>query len=395
METRESTSFGLVLILWLAGLCAAAQFAKFSVIFPTLETLYPNTGAALGFLVSLISLLGILLGLFAGLIVARIGFRRLLIFALVLGALVSVIQSFLPALPIMLAIRVVEGMSHLIIVVAAPTLIVQVTAQRHRAMAMTLWSTFFGVSFALVAWFGIPLVDRHGAGSLFLVHAVALTVIAVALFILLPPQRKLSDRPKGIGLAEVVSLHKQIYRSPFKSAAAMGWLFYTMTFVSLLTVLPGFVAEESRKLVTSAMPLAGIASSMTVGLMLLRYFAAVRVVMLGFGLSAAVVLLLWMVPGDPVLSIALAAALGLIQGASFTAIPQLNSDPQALAHANGAVAQMGNFGNTIGTPLLLLMTMLMGYQGLIVFAVFCYTGGLLVHLLLARRRRMSPQVSPV
>ena len=104
------------------------QFAKMSLIFPQLEVFYGGQGSAwLGFLVSLISFLGIVLGLVAGLIVARTGFRRVLIASLVAGAVVSVTQAFLPPLSVMLAVRLLEGASHLAIVVAAPTLIAQIT----------------------------------------------------------------------------------------------------------------------------------------------------------------------------------------------------------------------------------------------------------------------------
>lgn len=72
MENRENTSFALVIVLWAAGLGAAGQFAKISVIFPTIQQVYSGAGPSLGFLVSLISFLGIALGLSAGLIVARI-----------------------------------------------------------------------------------------------------------------------------------------------------------------------------------------------------------------------------------------------------------------------------------------------------------------------------------
>ncbi|MBL4766564.1 MAG: MFS transporter, partial [Rhodobacteraceae bacterium] len=84
MEQR--TRFGVILGLWAAGLGAAAQFGKISVSFSMLEDVYGTTGAALGFVVSLVGLVGIIFGVTASLIVAQIGYRRALIVALVLGA---------------------------------------------------------------------------------------------------------------------------------------------------------------------------------------------------------------------------------------------------------------------------------------------------------------------
>ena len=63
------TNFPLVLALWGAGLGAAGQYAKISVIFDQLPGVYPDAGAALGFIVSLVGFVGILFGVIAGLLV--------------------------------------------------------------------------------------------------------------------------------------------------------------------------------------------------------------------------------------------------------------------------------------------------------------------------------------
>jgi DHA1 family inner membrane transport protein len=120
----------LVLVLWLAGLGAAAQFAKISIILPELREFYPDATLSLGFLVSLLSVIGIFLGLFAGLIATQIGFRKILIYALVLGSIISAFQATMPAISLLLVSRVFEGFSHLGIVVAAPTLIAQISTTR-------------------------------------------------------------------------------------------------------------------------------------------------------------------------------------------------------------------------------------------------------------------------
>ena len=126
-----------VVVLWLAGLGAAGQFAKIAVAFPALQALYPQAGTSLGLAVSLISLLGALLGVVAGMIVARLGLRRMLLWGLWLGAALSLAQAILPGLGALLATRLVEGLSHLVIVVAAPTLISETVADRWRGAALS------------------------------------------------------------------------------------------------------------------------------------------------------------------------------------------------------------------------------------------------------------------
>jgi MFS transporter, DHA1 family, inner membrane transport protein len=308
---------------------------------------------------------------------------------LVLGALISAYQSTLPSFHLMLASRLLEGASHLAIVVAAPTLIAQVSSEKLRAAAMTLWGTFFGVAFALVAWFGLPLVERFGLGSLFIVHAILMFLIAVLLFAMLPRDQGANLDTNVLTLSGVLKRHIETYGSAFIAAPAFGWLFYTLSFVSLVTLLPNSVAPEQRAFVVGAMPLASIVSSMTLGVLLLRYITAVQVVVCGFVFSAFCVLWLWFSPGSVSGCIALFASLGLVQGASFAAVPQLNADNMSRSLANGALAQMGNLGNLSGTPILLFMLANMQFAGLILFAMICYCGGIAVHFLMARRRMAS------
>ena len=373
-----------ILALWAAGLGAGAQFAKIAVIFPLLGEVYADAGVGLGFLMSIISFVGIAFGLVAGIVVSALGARRLLVAALVLGAGLSAAQSLMPALPVFLVLRFVEGVSHLIIVVAAPTLIGVLSADRHRGATMTLWSTFFGVAFAATAWLGLPLAMAHGPAALFLAHASYMAAAALALVLALPEGAV--PRVPLPAPGEAIRRHVATYASPAEAAPALAWLFYTLSYVAILTVLPLYLAPGDRSLVVGVAPLGGLAVSLTAGVWLLRRYPPVRVVVAGFVLAAAVAPSLVAADRAPWLAVLLVAALGLVQGANFAAIPALNPEAQAQARANGAVAQMGNLGNTLGTPLLLAATAAFGLAGLAGFAVACFAAGAVAHLALARAR---------
>ncbi|NUH64552.1 MFS transporter [Sulfitobacter sp. S0837] len=382
----ETTSFPRVFALWAAGLGAAAQYGKMSVVFDLLPELYPQAGVALGFLVSLVGGVGILLGVVAGLVVARIRYRRALLSALWLGAAISAFQTLTPGFGWMLASRLLEGLSHLAIVVAAPTLIAQLSAVRDRGFTLTLWGTFFGVAFAVLALAGRPLALSWGLPALFAAHALYMAACAIVLTVSL--QRLPTETPQPpFSVPQILRDHITTYRSPFLAAPAAGWLFYTFSFVSILTVLPPYLDEVWRAPVMAAMPLASIAVSMTLGVALLRRLPAVTVVQWGFGLSAVSMGWLWASPGAPLACLALAGAMGLIQGASFAAVPQLNHGAAAQAQANGAMAQMGNLGNSIGTPIMAFGLASIGASALPLLAGGAFVLGLAVHLLLAVARR--------
>lgn len=382
----DRTDWGLILALWGAGLGAAAQYGKMSVVFDLLPQAYPQAGTTLGLVVSLVGFVGIFLGVVAGLVVARIGYRRALLWALWVGAGVSVAQALLPPLASMLALRVVEGASHLAIVVAAPTMIARLAAPQHRAFCLTLWGTFFGVAFAVLAWLGRPLAETAGLPALFGAHGLYMAGFALLLGARLQPLTGTAP-PDPLSFGQIMRDHLTIYRSPHIAAPAAGWLFYTFSFVSILTVLPPYLAPEVRGLVMGAMPLMSIAVSMTFGVILLLYISAVRVVELGFVLSALCMVWLWVSPGAVLACLALAGSMGLIQGASFAAVAQLNTKPADQAQANGAMAQMGNIGNTSGTPIMAAALAGMGYTALPLLAGTAFVAGVVVHLLLGARRR--------
>ncbi len=385
----------LILLLWGAGLGAAGQFAKFSVVLPEVAALYPGRGATLGFLVSLVSCVGVILGLIAGVMLNRIGARRTLLYSLLLGAAVSLFQTLLPPFPVILASRVLEGLSHLGIVVAAPTLISTLASTRFRSLAMSLWGTFFGVAFALTAWLGLPLVRDYGVDALFLLHAIHMALMACLLAALLPASANSSTEANADTqrhpFRDYLPRHRQAYGSPFIAAPSCGWLFYAATFVALLTVLPTLIPADERAVVAGIMPLASIAVSMTLGVCLLRVMTAVQVVTLGFVLAMLLAALFVMLPTTAWIPIALTGSLGLVQGASYAAIPQLNTSVADQAIAYGTMAQTGNMGNIIGTPLLLAVLGAADLPIMMATVVCLYLVAIVLQLLLgrARARRLS------
>lgn len=376
----------LVLVLWGAGLGAAAQFARIVIIFPELQAHYGQTGAASGYMVSLISFVGMVLGLVAGVIAIHVGLRRLLIIGLTLGAVISAWQSTMPSFEAMLLSRLFEGMSHLAIVVSAPTLISQFATRRQQGAALTLWGTFFGVAFAVVALSAPSLVEAHGLGSLAFVHALYMASFALLVSLVLPAHDG-TTAPAWPSLGEILRRHLTVYASPFIAAPALGWLFYTLTFVSLLTILPTMVDPSQRAMVTAAMPLASIASSLTLGNWLLRRLQAIQVIIIGFSLAICLALALIALGVSAWLAIAIFASLGLVQGASFAAVPQLNPGLPERALANGGLAQTGNIGNGLGTPIALAILSLGSGHGLPLFLIFSYATAIATHLLLGRMRK--------
>jgi predicted MFS family arabinose efflux permease len=375
----------LILAIWAAGLGAAAQFGKISVLYDDLVDIYGGSGRV-ALMVSVVGMVGLVFGTTAGILVQRLGLRPVMLAALALGAAISALQALMPAYPLMMASRVLEGVSHLAIVVVGPVVIAQAASLRHQGLAMTLWSSFFGLSYAGLAIISPPLA-AEGPHGLFLAHAGYMLAVAAVLWALMP--RVVLPPPPALTLGGVLRDHAAIYASPRIAAPATGFFFYTILYVAILTLLPPMMGDQ-RALAASAMPLVSIAVSLTLGVWLLRRMSAVHLVQAGFAVAIAGTVLMGAAWGVAPLRLAgalmMAAALGIVQGASFAAIPQLNAAPQDRSLAAGAIAQLGNLGTTSGTPLLALLVAGFGPAGVVGFALPLCLGGILIHAFQARRR---------
>lgn len=375
-----------VLALWCAGLGAAAQFGKISVAYPALEAVYgAHAGIGIGLMVSVVGMVGLIFGTTAGLLVAQVGPKRAIIAALALGAAVSVIQMLFPPYPVMMLTRVLEGVSHLAIVVVGPTAIAGLAAPRLQGAAMTLWSSFFGVTYAALFWFGPDMVVEQGPGLLFGLHAGWMAVCAVVLILLLPGDPAAPSTPLA---RRLWAMHREIYASPFVAAPAMGFVCYTVTYVAVLTLLPAAMGDYGV-FIGVAMPLVSIAVSLTLGVWLLSTMSAVTVVQVGYAAAILASLGLWVLWGRPAavgFALLIAASLGIVQGASFAALAELNPTPEARARGAGAIAQLGNLGTTTGTPILVWALGRAGETGLAVFLIGFSALGIGIHALQARRR---------
>lgn len=368
-------------LLWAAGLVAAGQFAKVSVSFSALAAVYPGAGAGLGLLLGLIGAVGLVFGMSAGVLAAGRGPRAILVTALVAAALLSALQAALPGFGWMLLFRVAEGAAHLAVVVVAPTLIAGLAGRAWQPAALTLWSTFFAVAYALAAVAAPPLLALGGAPAVFLAHGGCAAAAALALALLLPADPPGPPAAVPGGLAALARRSRDAYRDPGAAVPAAGWLCYTLVFVSVLTLLPPTLPEAARAVTGAAMPLASVAASLGLGVPLLRRMPATAVVRLGFAGSAACAAALGLAPPalQPAAAVTLFAALGLVQGATFAAVPQLNPTAAGRARANGALAQSGNLGNLSGTPLLLALGSLAGPAALPGFAAACCLAGAAIH----------------
>ncbi|SDW92373.1 MFS transporter [Litoreibacter albidus] len=361
------TNWPLVFALLVAGLFAAAQFGKLTLTLPVLRETYAEGGAFVPVLISIVGMVGILLGAVAGAVVTRIGVARSLTGALVAGGVLSLIEATLPNITVFAGLRALEGLSHLAIVVAAPTLMASISAEKDRPVVMGIWATFFGTSMAITALLLPSLIGIGGLPAVFVAHGVGMLIMAVLLYPLLPVHR-IAQRVPVSYLAE----HRILYSTPRLIIAGSGFVWYTIQYIALLAVLP--IALNLPLWAITAIPLLSIVGTLWGGFLGKR-IRPDQLVMIGFALTIAASGLVYVASPAIWPLMILFFVMAIIPAASFAAIPYFNAAPTDRARATGGIAQLGNVGTTLGTPIFVLIFDQAGLAGVcLIIGLFCGVG---------------------
>jgi MFS family permease len=182
----ERTNWGAILVIYAVGVAGALQVGRIAPAGEALTAELDLTLATLDWAVSLVTLASAGLGLAAGHLVVRRGARRILIagtFVLAMGTLFAAMAS---SVPLLLLVRVLEGVGYLGIVVAAPTLIARVATPGDAPAALALWGTFFTAGLSLAAIGGGWASQTYGWRGWSGMNAAMLALVAVLIFAALP-----------------------------------------------------------------------------------------------------------------------------------------------------------------------------------------------------------------
>ncbi|PWJ12133.1 MFS transporter [Jannaschia seohaensis] len=375
----ERTSWNLVGLVFLGGLLAAAQFGKIALTLPEVADAFGRPVTGVAFLVSMVGVMGLVLGPMAGGISASLGAGRVFLGGLVLGGAMSLLQAAMPGFGAFAVSRAVEGLAHLGLVVGGPPLMAAAASDRDRPLVMGLWAVFFGASLVISAQLFPSVLAAGGLPMLFAGHGALLLLLAVALW------RRVPRGPVSPLRLNPVTVHREIYGSIRAMAPGLGFFCYTFLFVAGVALLPDALGRPG---LATVLPLVTLASTLAGGA-LCRRIAPHHVALLGYGGTAlGAALALAGLPGGVELSF---AAMGLVPGASFAAIPAWNATEGGRVRATGAIAQLGNLGTVTGTPVLAWVWVGAGAGPLLVlFVAAACLGGALAIWAGGRAHRMRP-----
>ncbi len=193
-----------------------------------------------------------------------------------------------------------------------------------------------------------------------------------------------------MSLRTLLAQHVQIYTHGTTALPGLCFFCYTVTAVALLTFLPR-QAGADRAWLATVLPLLGVCGTFCAGWLAQAWLPPLRLARLAYALVALCALGWglgqWVGVGVAPLSMALMLVSGLAGGSSFALIPALNEDVAQQARANGAVAQMGNLGSTLGPPSFALALSQLGAPGLVLCVLLSAALGMVLSVWGSRLQR--------
>lgn len=167
----KAGSWASILGIYLFGVCGASTVSKLIPLAGDFAQRFSLLGSDFGWLVALVALPAAIFAIPSGMVVDKWGSKRVLLCAGVIGVTANCIYLFAEALPLIYAVRLLEGLATVHIYTAGPALLMATTDGDRRTRAMTLWSTYAPVGTAIGLGVGGLYAETEGWRQGFAVHA--------------------------------------------------------------------------------------------------------------------------------------------------------------------------------------------------------------------------------
>ncbi len=202
-KAGEQGSWASIILIYAIGVLGATTISQAIPVVGDIARIY-RAGREVGWIISIPSALVAIGALLTGWIVDRIGDKRVLVAgcAIVIGGDVGV--GLAGSIQSLLAMRVVEGVGYLCIAVAAITMMTRITHGARRNIALTLWSSFIPMSFAIPLLLAYRLAGTGQWRWAFYGHAIALGACFALALVQLPGVGTDRVGSRSAGLAAVI-----------------------------------------------------------------------------------------------------------------------------------------------------------------------------------------------
>ncbi|MBI3452283.1 MAG: MFS transporter [Rhodospirillales bacterium] len=233
-----------------AGVVSAFQIGKAPIALPDIRLDLGLGLVAAGWVLSMFNLIGVAVGAAVGMLTRRVGDRRMILAGLTLLAAASLAGSTADSAAPLLAARFVEGMGFLMVVVAAPALIVRVAAARELKLAFGGWGTYMPVGQATMLLVSPLILLPFGWRGLWVANAILVAGFAAGLALATRhlPRPAAPAGPPGHLLRDL----RDTLAAPGPPVLALTFTSYTLSYFVVMGFLPVVMIEDEGITRTSA-----------------------------------------------------------------------------------------------------------------------------------------------
>lgn len=362
------TRWGIVSLVVAGGVLATMQIGKAP---PALLLIRDDFGIGMvtaGWVASIITLTGALVGFATGIISDVVGPRRIVLIGLVCLIAGSIGGGLSPTVNVLLAMRFLEGIGYMAVIVAGTPLIVSACAGRDMDLAMGLWSAYFPAGIGIMIALSPVFLEFYDWRDMWFANAV-LMVLFLLVFARVTARDSVADGParERQTLRDVtVTLSKA---GPW--LLALSFMMLSIGAFSLMTWLPTYLIESLGRSPTSAAIYTAIFAILfippnVVSGWILKWPAVKRWYLIALGALGLGILPMGIM-GEGlsestriISAIAFTQIAGLIPGAVFAGVPAHAPSEKQIGAVTGVLLQGNSIGVLIGPPLIAGLVIALG-----------------------------------
>ncbi len=374
----SGTRWPAVWAVFAGGLVCGAYIGKVPPALPLQREELGLTLVESGFIATTFNIIGLLVGMFIGVLCDRFGHKRLGLAGLAVMGLAGLLGAAAWDFSSLLASRFFEGVGFILFAVAGSALMAATSADpRDRPKVMGLWSAYMPSGGSAAMLLAPLMLAAWGWRGLW----VALAVVAAMCFVLVA---RLAPTPR-YGSVRSMKLALESLAQPASIALSLLFAFYVAQWTSVMIWLPTFLVEERgasagvASLMTALMVLVNVPGNIGGGWLLARGIRRGPLV-----LAACAVMV---VTDIGMLTSALPDALryasclafsmcaGVIPACIFSGVVVHAKTPEHIGTTNGMVMQTSQGGQFFGPILLAWLATSFGGWGASLWAMLAFAAG--------------------
>ncbi|KUL25886.1 hypothetical protein ADL15_39460 [Actinoplanes awajinensis subsp. mycoplanecinus] len=336
--------------VWGTGVLAAAVLGAIAPISGILQDELGLSLVQAGWTTSIVTCVAAALGLPAGVLIRRLGFRTALLTGLLILGVAGGCAALADGFGVLLVSRLVAGAGYLLVFVAGPVALMRITEGPARGAALALWGTCVPIGLGVSAALGGAITVAWGWRAWLALLAV--TPLILLLGVLRNVRSATTSTDEGHRTTIKLRRRPVLLATAFAAIAAIG--------VAVTTLLPRYLTEQhglsvvDAGVVTAVLSFSNVLGSVTAALLLRRSRSPQRglwwivVVPVVVTITFASFAPTWVAVGAGLVAL---VSNGFLVSLMFALVPYTVDDGADADLANGVLAQLGSLGTLLAPPL--------------------------------------------